>query len=39
MGGLDWAGLPMVAAILGVDDLELFVHRLVTIKTHQPPGA
>ena len=34
MGGLDWAGLPIVAAVLGVDDLEMFMHRLFVIKTH-----
>ena len=37
MGGLDWAGLPLVVALLGVDDVEAFVDRLLVIKTHKPP--
>lgn len=40
MGGLDWAGLPLVAEMLGVTDIEMFVHRLSVIKLHRPdvPG-
>lgn len=37
-GGLDWAGLPLVAALLGIDDLAAFVLRLTTIKNHRPQG-
>lgn len=37
MGSIDWAGLPMVAALLGVQDIEALVRRLMTIKYHQPP--
>lgn len=36
MGGLDWAGLPLVAELLGIDDLEAFIRQLMTIKTHRP---
>ena len=38
-GGLDWAGLPLVVAMLGVSDVEAFVDRLLVIKTHRPPAA
>lgn len=36
MGGLDWAGLPIVAELLGIDDIEALVHRLMTIKVWRP---
>ena len=36
MGGIDWAGLPIVAALLGVADLEAFARHLITIKTYRP---
>lgn len=32
MGGLDWAALETVAALLGVEDIEPFVVRLVAIR-------
>ena len=32
MGGLDWQALPVVAEILGVDDLETFIARLAAIR-------
>lgn len=35
-GGLDWSGLPIVAAHLGVADLDGLMHRLLVIKTHRP---
>lgn len=35
-GSIDWAGLPMVAAVLGIDDLETLIRRLMTIKHHRP---
>lgn len=38
MGGLDWSGLPYVAAELGIDDISGLMHRLLVIKTHRPPG-
>ena len=37
MGGFDWQGLPLVVALLGVQDIELLLHRLQVIKTHKPP--
>lgn len=37
MGAIDWAGLPTVAALLDIQDLDLFVARLMTIKTHRQP--
>ena len=36
MGGLDWAGLPIVAELLGIDDIESLVHRLMNIKAWRP---
>ena len=36
MGGLDWAGLPIVAELLGIDEIESRVHRLMTIKAWRP---
>jgi len=36
-GSIDWAGLPTVAALLGVQDLDTLVHHLMTIKYHKPP--
>ena len=38
-GGLNWAGLELVAAWLGVDDLDGLLQRLQVIKLHKPPGA
>lgn len=35
-GGIDWAGLPIVAAWLGVRDVEGLMQRLVLIKSHRP---
>jgi len=39
MGGLDWSGLPIALAALGVPDegIEPLVDALVTIKLHKPP--
>jgi hypothetical protein len=35
MGGLDWAGLPMVCAWLGAeDDMDGLMYRLAVIKEH-----
>lgn len=36
MGGLDWAGLPVVAAVLGIADIESLVDALGVIKAHRP---
>lgn len=36
MASIDWAGVPIVAAMLGIEDLEAFIRRLMTIKHHRP---
>lgn len=36
MASIDWAGVPIVAAMLGIDDLETLIRRLMTIKHHRP---
>lgn len=36
-GGIDWAGLPVVVELLGVDDVEQLLERLYVIRTHKPP--
>jgi hypothetical protein len=38
-GGIDWAGLPLVVAWLGVQDLDSLLTRLLVIKTHERPKA
>jgi hypothetical protein len=35
-GGIDWAGLPLVVELLGIDDIADLMHGLVTIKLHKP---
>ena len=35
MGGVDWSGLPLIAELYGVSDIEGLLHRLLVIKTHQ----
>lgn len=37
MGGLDWAGLPLLCAYHGVRDVEGLLHRLLVIKAHRKP--
>lgn len=37
MGGLDWSGLPLAVALLGITDVEGLLHRLQVIKQHRPP--
>ena len=37
MGGLDWAGLPLMVALHQVQDVEALVRDLQTIKFHEPP--
>lgn len=39
MGGLDWSGLPTVAALLGIEDIESFVRHLMAIKQYRPDRA
>jgi hypothetical protein len=34
MGGLNWAALPVVAEMLGVDDVDRLVRDLVTMRNH-----
>lgn len=40
MGGIDWAAVPLFAALYGVDDVEMLIDRLLAIKMHKPqtPG-
>lgn len=35
MGGIDWSGLPIVAAHLGVHDMADFIDAIETILTHR----
>lgn len=35
-GGIDWAGLPLVAGWLGVQDVGGLMQRLVAIRMHRP---
>jgi hypothetical protein len=37
MGGIDWAGLPLVVELLGITDIEGLMERLIVIKMHRPP--
>jgi hypothetical protein len=32
LGGLDWAGLPIVADILGIEDVDGLIRDLITIR-------
>lgn len=34
-GALDWSALPVVAEILGIEDIEMFVHRLAAVRDWQ----
>jgi hypothetical protein len=35
MGGIDWAGLPVVAEMLGFDDPEILITQLAQIRDAQ----
>ncbi len=35
MGGLDWAALPVVADLLGYEDIEILISQLVAIRDHK----
>lgn len=36
MGGqIDWAGLPLVADLLGIDDLEILITQLAALRDWQ----
>jgi len=37
MGGINWAGFELVAAKLGIEDLDALMDRLLIIKTHKGP--
>jgi hypothetical protein len=37
-GGIDWAGLPVVAELLGLMDVEMLLWRLLVIKRHRGPA-
>lgn len=37
-GGLDWSGLPLVTARLGITDIESLIDDLEAIKTWRPPA-
>ncbi len=32
---IDWAGLPLVADLLGIEDLEMLITQLATIRDFQ----
>ncbi len=32
MGGVDWQAIPIMAEIFGVQDVEIFIEQLVTIR-------
>lgn len=36
MGGIDWAGLPLVVEVLGISDVESLMDALLVIKLHRP---
>lgn len=38
MGGIDWAGIPLVCAYLGVTQIEPFVDALQVLLTYEPPS-
>ena len=36
MGGMDWAGLPLVCELLGVTDAEALIGRMQVIRNYKP---
>jgi hypothetical protein len=36
-GGLNWEAVPMLAAWVGVQDVEGLMHRLAVIRLHRKP--
>jgi len=38
-GAIDWAGLPMLAAFAGIDDIEMLVVWMTSIRTHSAAAA
>jgi hypothetical protein len=37
-GNIDWAGLPIIAEILGINDVELLIKQLTLISRHNQDG-
>ena len=37
MGGIDWRALPLPVELFGITDIEGLIHRLLVIKSHNPP--
>lgn len=35
LGGMEWAGIPLVAELLGYEDLDILVAQLETIRDSQ----
>ena len=35
LGGMEWAGISIVAEILGYDDIEILITELATIRDEQ----
>lgn len=35
MGGIDWAALPIVVEMLGIEDVDRLVRQLATIREHR----
>jgi hypothetical protein len=35
MSGIEWAALPIIAEIYGIEDFELFLRYLAAIRDHQ----
>lgn len=35
MGGIDWSALPLVAEMLGIDDVETLIVQLIAIRDFQ----
>ncbi len=35
MGGIDWAALPTVAELLGVQDMDILIYQLIAIRDYQ----
>lgn len=35
MGGIDWAALPVICEMLGIEDVETLIVQLVAIRDHQ----
>lgn len=39
MGGIDWAGLPVVVELLGITDPAAVITRMQVIKSYRPEGS